>query len=439
MHRNRPLAALGLLLALAGMLWLAAAWLLPSQAQLAQRLADAAGTQLGVPVSIGTLRWRLLPTPALTLEDLRTAQPRPLVIHRLTLYPRLDRLLQRRLAFRLAEVQGAVLPHRSLRELGATPPPDAAAPSWALDAVPLERIVFSGITWRDRRDLENDYEGEADFGPGWRPAHALLRRTGAQPEARLELTREAGEADGAEHWQVHIAVGGGTGHGRLALRTRAGGGLRLDAQLEPRAIDLASALAAFKRRSAVEGRVSGHTVLWAEAPTLAGLGGALHTRTRFEMGPATVLRFDLQKAIRSFGKEHDGQTPLETLQGQLDTQNTPEGMVATYTGVKARSGAFTASGEATLLNRRIEARAAVDLVDGLVGVPVQVAGTLDALQVSVPRGALIGAAIGTLLLPGIGTAIGARLGGGAGGIAAPGPARGSAPQAAARPPASRPR
>ena len=52
----------------------------------------------------------------------------------------------------------------------------------------------------------------------------------------------------------------------------------------------------------------------------------------------------------------------------------------------------------------------MDLVDGFVGVPLVISGPTDNVQVSVPKGAVAGAVVGTALLPGVGTAIGARLG-----------------------------
>ncbi len=128
------------------------------------------------------------------------------------------------------------------------------------------------------------------------------------------------------------------------------------------------------------------------------------------MGASTLLRFDLDKAIRSFGQDHAGQTALEAVSGQMDTQNTPRGMVTQFTGIKARSGALSASGQARLANRRIEAEFAVDLVDGIVGVPLVLSGPVDKVAVSVPKGAVAGALLGTAVLPGIGTAIGARVG-----------------------------
>ena len=105
----------------------------------------------------------------------------------------------------------------------------------------------------------------------------------------------------------------------------------------------------------------------------------------------------------------------------MDTQNTPQGMVVTYSGVKATSGALTASGQARIANRQIESEFAVDLIDGVVGVPLKVSGPFENVKVSAPAGAVAGAAVGTAVLPGIGTAIGARIGATLGKIFSPEP------------------
>ena len=45
-----------------------------------------------------------------------------------------------------------------------------------------------------------------------------------------------------------------------------------------------------------------------------------------------------------------------------------------------------------------------------VGVPLDVGGTLDSPELTLTRAALIGAAIGTVIMPGAGTGAGASLG-----------------------------
>ena len=114
------------------------------------------------------------------------------------------------------------------------------------------------------------------------------------------------------------------------------------------------------------------------------------------------------------GIDHAGKSPLDSITGQLDTQNTPDGLVVDFSRIKATSGALSASGKARVVNSRIDAEFAVDLVDGLVGVPLKISGPLAQVQVqvqvSVPASAVAGAVIGTTVVPGIGTAIGARIG-----------------------------
>jgi hypothetical protein len=287
--------------------------------------------------------------------------------------------------------------------------------------------VFRDVTWISRRGIAVVYDGEVDFDPGWRPRKAELRRPGFKPATDLALTRQGQD----DRWAARIHVGGGTADGEVRLDFRAGGRMHLEGKLQPKDVEVESMLAAFNRRSIIAGKASGETTLSANGDTVGELARSLHTQTPFTIGKSTLLRFDLDKAVRTAGKEHDGQTPLDSITGRLDTQNTPQGMVVTYTDLKATSGSLTASGQAKVANRRIEAEFAVDLVDGIVGVPLSVSGPLDNVAFAVPKGAIAGAVVGTAVLPGVGTAIGARVGATLGKIFSPGPA----PPASAPPPA----
>jgi hypothetical protein len=155
---------------------------------------------------------------------------------------------------------------------------------------------------------------------------------------------------------------------------------------------------------------------------VAELAQSVHTQTSFTMGHSQLLRFNLDKAMRSAGQQHDGKTPVDAVSGKLDTQNTARGMVVNLTQVKAKAGALSVSGQARLTQRQVDAEFAVDLVDGVVGVPLRLSGPMNQVKVSVPPGALAGAAVGTAVLPGAGTAIGARIGATMGKIFSPAPA-----------------
>jgi uncharacterized protein involved in outer membrane biogenesis len=404
-RRQTWMVAAGGLAALLGALWLALLWFIPSDEDLAAHAAGELQARLGVPVRLGALHWRLLPVPAVVLEDVATDQPQAITVRKLTAYPDLGALLQRRVILDRVELDGAVVPQLSLRALDAT---SRGAPAETAEAaaMPLARFVFRDLTWLSRLGVAVVYDGEIDFDPGWRPRQAVLRRPGFTPATDLSLSRQGQE----DRWAARINLGGGTAHGEVRLQTRADGRLVLDGQLQPSGVDVASAVAAFNRKPVIAGKATGKTVLSAQADTLVGLAQSLHTKTVFTMGASTLLRFDLDKAIRSLGKDHAGQTALDAVSGQMDTQNTPRGMVTQFTGIKASSGALSASGQARLANRQIEAEFAVDLVDGIVGVPLVLSGPVDKVAVSVPKGAVAGALLGTAVLPGIGTAIGARVG-----------------------------
>ena len=393
--------------------WLALLLLLPSDKELAAKAAAELEARLGVPVSVGALAWRLFPVPAVVVRDVATQQPQPITVKKLTVHPSLPALLDGRLQFDSAELDGAVLPQLALRGLDkqAGTLPDRP------DAVPLARLVFRDVRWVTRRGIAVVFDGEVDFDPAWRPRQAELRRPGVQPLTDLRLTRQGQE----DRWTTLIRIGGGTADGEVQIKTRDKGRLRLEGTLKPQAVEVASALAAFNRRSVISGAASGDTALLADGDTVGELAQSLHTKTLFSLRRATLLRFDLDKAVRSLGQDHAGQTPLDSVTGQMDTQNTPQGMVVTYTGIKATSGALTASGHGRIVNRSVDAEFAVDLVDGVVGVPLKVSGPFENVKVSTPAGAVAGAVVGTAVLPGIGTAIGARLGATLGKIFSSGP------------------
>jgi uncharacterized protein involved in outer membrane biogenesis len=400
--------------AVLGLAWLALVAFLPSDEELAAHASAELESRLGVPVVLGALRWQLLPVPAVVVEDAATDQPRPITVKKLTAYPNLGALLSKRLQFDRIELEGAVVPQLSLRALDARPSGLASD----VAATPIERFVFRNLTWVSRHGVAVVYDGEIDFDANWRPRKAQVRRPGFQPATDLTLTRQGQE----DRWSTRIHVGGGTAHGEIELQVRDSGRMQLEGRLQPAGIEVSSAVTAFNRKPVIAGKASGSTHLSAAGSTVGELAQSLHTRTAFTMGRSTLLRFDLDKAIRSLGQEHAGETALDSVTGQLDTQNTPQGMVTSYTNVKASSGALSAAGQARLANRRIDADFAVDLVDGVVGVPLQLSGPVDKVEVSVPRGAIAGAVLGTAVLPGVGTAIGARLGATLGNIFSPDPA-----------------
>lgn len=407
----------GMALSVLGLLAVVAVRMIPSDEELKVRAAAELKAALGVPVSVGALHWQLLPSPRVTVENVVTTQTQPIEVKKLTAYLDASALWQRRLKVARAELDGGVVPQLSLRSLGSQPASPEAQTSqdstpaqkpgpFTVDALPLAQLVFRDVTWISRTGVRLVLAGEVGFDAGWRPRTAQIRRPDITSPADLTLTRQGQE----DRWEALINLGGGTANGALTLKSQDKGGLRLSGTFKPQGIEVSSALRAMNQRAVLAGKASGDTRLSASGDTVGELARSLHTTTAFKMGPSSLLRFDLDKAIRSLGKDPAGKTPLDGITGQLDTQNTAQGMVISLTRLKTSSGALSASGQARIANRKIDAEFSVDLVDGVIGVPLRLSGPLDKVQVSVPAGALAGAAAGTVVLPGIGTALGARMG-----------------------------
>ncbi|MDQ0015267.1 hypothetical protein J2W23_003666 [Variovorax boronicumulans] len=404
-----------LLIGIGALVWFVSSRL-PSDEEVAVRISEGFEKRFGVGLKVGGAHWALLPTPVLVLSDIATDQPRPVTLRRVTAQLKLTELLHRVIAVDELEIESLVLPRESVRAFrGKGPKPHeggnviALPAPWTLAPIPLEQVRWRDVVWIDRRDIALAYDGEIAFDANWRPRQARVERAGATPPARLRLDREAGQ----DRWRTRIDVGGGTWNGVTLFETPAGGKLRLSAELEPRQVDIEGLVQAFGRRTSVAGKVNGHSTLVAEADEANELGAlvrSLHTRTTFSVRPATLTRLDIAKAVTTAGISRGGTTQLDELTGTLDTQGTEDGIVMRYTNLKARSGVLTASGNLRLFNRKMEGDLAVDLVDGVVGVPLKIGGSVSDPEVSLTGGALAGAAVGSAVLPGVGTAIGARVG-----------------------------
>lgn len=393
---NAWLSAMGLLLLVSAAIALALASLVPSSLELARRAEAALGDALGVPVTVRGLRWHVWPVPRLVIDDVATVQPQPIRLKRLTLYAgwpqgfsggqKLSSLLR----IDRAELDGAELPQLSLRGLRQADADEASRGPSAFDfaGASLARLVFRDVNWVSRSGHALRYEGEMDFDDDWRPRTAQLRQAGAQPAAALQMTRRGVQ----NQWDVFIELAHGSAKGQISLVTGAGNRLRLEGTLQAHQIDAAAAAGLFGLQPLLAGRVSGHTALWADGTSPGELVRRLQTRSTFGFSAARLLRFDLDKALRTGGREAEGETPLGPLTGQLDTHHTGQGVELNFSALKADahgdSGALTVSGRMRISPvQRVDAQFEVELLAGLIGQPLQISGPLDQLTVTMPRSA----------------------------------------------------
>lgn len=414
------------------------------------RAQAQASEVLGREVRLGALAVDIWPLPAVALNRVEIGT-RPLIrIERIEVRPVVAALFSGRLELstllvRQADLsQAAVddllaawLARRSTTAAGSKPAPSAsvkgttARPADApadevLTVVVPRRVVLDSATWRSANGSVTMFNADARLDPQALPDELVVTLlAGPLQGARLSLQRQAqAEQAGppARDWNLAMELAGGTVKGKLQMPQPSGSGnaLELDGQLETRNVELGVLLRAQRlqaegsasgERGAMSGKLEASTTFRIRAAEWSGVREGLQSQSRVVVHQAVIHGIDLARAVRSVGLSRGGQTRLDTLAGQVQTR----GRAVDLRNLVASSGALSATGQVSVapdrqLQGRVDVSLGAKMVGKAVGVPLLVEGTLDKPQVRLTRAALAGAAIGTLIMPGVGTGAGATLG-----------------------------
>jgi hypothetical protein len=391
-----------------------------------QRVEREASAALGVPVALSRVTVDVWPLPAVALEGLHIRAKPALTLDRVEARPVWTALLAGRLQVSTLTLRKAVLPQTTLvllaarlqdpaRKKKAARPGSAGADDEALDLSWLpRRLVLDEVTWINERGRGTTVQADASLDDdGWPDSANVKVTAGGLQGTKARLVRDD---SGATAWTLKVDVGGGTLQGPLKVSLPDAGNpkardLVFEGALETRGVEV-SALTAPSRP--LTGRLEASTTLSARInpkASAAAVTEALRTQTRFTVHGAVLQGLDLARAVVSVGLSRGGLTELDTLAGQVNTR----GQTIELSNLEARSGVLSATGEVTVApSRELSGRVRVDMMRGaggqVVGVPLAVGGTLDEPTVTLTRSALLGAAIGTVILPGVGTGAGANLG-----------------------------
>lgn len=411
-------AALAVVLLLAGVSLVLQGWV--SSDGFRQRMEREASAVLGLPVQLGGIEVALWPLPAVALDGVRVQTRPPLTLARLELRPGWLALLRGRLEIATLVLRDAVLPQQAIDVLllslqkrkqsapsgpgreakkASGPGPGGDAEVAVTDWLP-RRALLQGVSWVSLKGASTTMDAELRLGGDGLLDDASLHVV----KGNLEGLRGRLQREEAGQWALRIDVGGGTVAGRIGMQGAPGAqALTLQGQLETKGVEV-SALTAPNRP--LSGKLEASTTLKASAATTASLAEALRTETRFTVKDAVLNSMDLVKAVQTVGLNRGGQTRLDTLAGQVQSQ----GRAAQLNNLVASSGALSATGQvAVSATQALNGRISVSL-GSTVGVPLVVGGTLAAPEVTLTRGALLGAAIGTAMMPGVGTGAGMELG-----------------------------
>jgi hypothetical protein len=176
-------------------------------------------------------------------------------------------------------------------------------------------------------------------------------------------------------------------------------------------VDLVPVQKALGKPAKLSGRLNADAQFSARARTPDGLGAALVLEGPFEVVGGVYRGVDLARASEGSGEREAGEaTSFEELKGHVELR----GERVKLTPLCMRSPNMVAGGNVEIapdstLSGRLDL--SVAKTGGIFGIPVTLGGTTEDPTMRPSKGYLIGAAIGTVLMPGIGTSIGSALGG----------------------------
>ncbi|MFZ2738998.1 MAG: hypothetical protein WBI20_00230 [Burkholderiaceae bacterium] len=375
--------------------------------ELKQRLEKQASATLGHAVVLNQVRVSLLPL-GVALQGVEIQTQPPLLLSRLELLPSWPGLLKGRLELASLHLQGALLPAQAIETLRVGLTKNSGASSTGALGLP-RRFKLQDVRWIDAKGEALTLDVQAQLSADGFPLVVDLEiQKGLLEGAKLHVQQQN------QGWNFLIMLAGGTIKGDLQFQPAAhpGASFELKAQAEMRDVELAALISSLSPRRVgrpiLSGRLHATTELFVRATNLASLGHAMQTHSSFTVRQAVLHSMDLAKAVKTVGLNRGGETQLDVLAGQLNSR----GRFLEFTNLVASSGILSATGGLAISARQgLSGRINVELLSAPgVGVPLVLAGTVAAPELNLTRAAVVGAAIGTVLMPGVGTGAGASAG-----------------------------
>lgn len=229
------------------------------------------------------------------------------------------------------------------------------------------------------------------------------------------LLRGVATLKSAELTEINAGLYGGTVTGTTRIDWEQG--LRLKGGYAISAVELRALVPLFSPHTRLSGRLTAKPVLSASAASVDQLQNVLKLESSFDVRDGVLQGVDIQKAATSLmTRDSSGETRFDVLSGHFAMERGTRRI----RNLKVASGSLAATGHVTVapdrsLSGRINAQVRVAGVPAAM-VPLNISGTVDA-PLALPTGAaLAGGAIGTAILPGVGTALGAKAGNWAEGV-----------------------
>lgn len=436
---KRILIALALLLAIA----LALPFFITLDDYIPQ-IEKAVSARLKEPVSIASIRFTALPLPHVTIEGITVGKSNDVKLGKVTVTPDLFSFWQPTRVIKSIKIDTLTLTQQAISKIPAWSSSDAAEPPLVrVESIQLNnaRVSFGNtsfapfdahVTLNNKNEpieavistqdgkLKAVIKPDQTIHPG-KSAYLVVASAKAwtlpvgQPLLFDELNiKGVATLNDITLNQVNAKLYGGTAQGKAHASWQQG--LQLAGNLDIHQLQVQQVAAMLSLKSHVSGKLDAKPVFSVSLANTDKFAdkfmGALRLTMPFNIQNGVLRGVDIEKAATHLSKKgtSGGETRFETLSGHLQlTRHSYR-----FTQLKIASGSLAVDGEVNIspkkkLTGRINAK--VSIMGASASVPLNVTGTVDRPTLFPTGAAMIGAAVGTVLMgPGMGTAAGVKVG-----------------------------
>lgn len=394
------------------------------------QITRIASEKLNQPVSIAGLEVQLLPTPRAVASGIRVGKGDLVQVGELEIIPDVMSFVgSGPRTIRLIRAEGVEVKEAALAIPGTLPKSEPGEP------LNLHKVVMKQVKVHHSAAKVPEFDLEADLAPGLQVQEARLETR----DKALKVTAQP-QKDGAislalvaKNWSLpagppllfeNLSVDGRFKGSTLDLQKVAGrlyGGsiganVRADwtklwqvaGKVAVDGVDVVPLQQALGKPAKLSGRLKANATFSSRARTPELLGKALSLDSPFEVVGGAYHGVDLSK-VGVTSTSTEGATPFEEFKGSLQLR----AQQVKISDLCVRSPKLVAGGNVDIApDEKLSGKLDISMAKtgGFVGMPVSLSGTTSDPSVRPTKGYVIGAVLGTVLLPGIGTSLGASAG-----------------------------
>ena len=393
--------------------------------------------RLKEPVSIKSIKLAMLPLPNVTIGRIAVGKTDDIKVETVKVIPDLFSFLSSTRVIRSIEIDSLILTQAAIDKIPLWSKPAGDQSPRDQPAFRVGSIRLTNALVRHDKATFGPFDARVNLNGKGEPEDALITTTDGKLKIAVRPDKSNYLLDlSAKSWKLPIGPAvqfdelilkgvatlkdaafsevraklyGGAVNGKAHVGWEKG--MQIKGNLEVTQVELKSLVPLISPGAKMTGRLDAKPVFSAAAAEANRLLDALRLDTSFNVHNGVLHGVDITKAATSLFKQGagGGQTAFDELSGHLNIVSGTH----RFTQLKIASGALAADGNVNVspkkeLSGRINAQ--VKALGTSAGVPLNVAGTVQSPMLYPTGASMAGAAIGTVLLPGVGTGLGAKAG-----------------------------